>query len=109
LFHFPEFTVERPTHDFEHACLSLRDLVIRKVDPKTLSLTAAKVKLIGAISRSPCRELDTNEDGLPDLVCSFELHASDMEPGDAPATVEGQTFDGTRVRGALAVHVTIPL
>jgi hypothetical protein len=76
-----------------------------QIDPETLTLAGARVKTVGKSNKLLCSTGDINVDGLADLVCHFLTEQFFIEPGDSTAVLEGQTFDGTPIRGEDAVNI----
>jgi hypothetical protein len=78
----------------------------RRVDPSYLVLGAPKLMLSGTSRNATCRELDVNNDGLADLVCPIRTPLSVLaKPGESVAVVEGQTYDGIRIRGEFYLRI----
>lgn len=77
-----------------------------EVDPDTLRLAGAAVKLIGKSGKFQCSSQDVNGDGLLDLVCHFETQTLFLlEAGHTVAVLEGSTLDGTAIRGEDSVKI----
>lgn len=74
------------------------------VDPTTVTLAGAEVKLKGKGTPMAEQE-DVNGDGLPDLVVHVETEALQLSDGDTVAVLEGETFSGSQVMGADSVRV----
>jgi hypothetical protein len=87
------------------AILSSATFDAQTVNPDTVSLAGARVKLVGKSSRYLCRGEDVNGDGLVDLVCHVETAQFMIEPGESVAILEAETFDGTSVRGKDSVTI----
>jgi len=75
------------------------------VDPGTVSLAGAAVKMVGKGNMLLAHIDDVNGDGLLDLVCQVETAQFMIEPGEAWAVLEGQTFDGLAIRGRDSVRI----
>lgn len=75
------------------------------IDPATVSLAGATVRLIGRGSKYSCAPDDVNDDGLPDLVCHVETAAFMIESGDSVAILDAHTFSGRAVRGQDSVRI----
>jgi len=69
------------------------------VDPATVSLAGASVKMVGKSDKSLCHEEDVNGDGYTDLVCQVYTAQFMIEEGQSTAVLEATTTDGTPVRG----------
>lgn len=81
------------------AFLSSSTFDATQVNPTTVTLAGATVKLIGKGNRYACSETDVNGDLLLDLVCHVETAQFLIEPGSSMAVLEAQTFGGLRIRG----------
>ena len=70
------------------------------VDPETIRLAGASVRMVGRGNRSLCRLRDASKprDGLDDLVCRI-VNETTLEVGSTIAVIEARTFDGTMIRG----------
>jgi len=76
----------------------------RMVDPLSITLANASVALKG--KGTPMASFqDVNQDGLLDLVVHVDTQALQLTVGDTVAILEGQTFDGRRIRGSDSVRV----
>ena len=76
-----------------------------QVNPETLTLAGASVKMVGKKNKLRCHTDDVNYDGLQDLVCNFLIEQVLIQPGDSTAVLEGETFDGTPIRGEDSVKI----
>lgn len=74
------------------------------VDPTTVTLAGAEVKLRGN-GMSMASVQDVNDDGLLDLVVHVSTEAFQLSETDTEAVLEGQTFSGTPIRGTDSVRV----
>lgn len=75
-----------------------------QVDPASLRLAGAKVKVVGK-GQFSCHGEDVNLDGRPDLVCQFLTSQLVIRPGDSTVALEGTTFAGARFRGEDTVRI----
>ncbi|OLD38283.1 MAG: hypothetical protein AUI57_07565 [Candidatus Rokubacteria bacterium 13_1_40CM_2_68_8] len=75
-----------------------------QVNPATVRLAGASVKLIGHGDKYSCSTEDVNGDGFVDLVCHV-VTAQFIEPGDSLAVLEAQTFDGQAIRGEDSIRI----
>ena len=75
-----------------------------EVNPDTLALAGATVRVVGKSGKSLCHAEDVNGDTLLDLVCQFQ-NELDVQVGDSIAVLEGQTFDGTPIRGEDSIRI----
>jgi len=69
------------------------------VDPGTVTLAGAVVKMAGKSEKYLSQERDVNGDGLLDLVCQVLTAAFKIEPGASTAVLEAETFGGQSIRG----------
>jgi hypothetical protein len=69
------------------------------VDPATVSLAGASVKLVGKSDKESCKPDDVNLDGALDLVCQVYTAQFMVDEGETKAVLEAETFDGAKVRG----------
>jgi hypothetical protein len=81
------------------AILSLPTFDATTIDPDTIHLEAAGVKLTGKSEKALSHEQDVNGDGMVDLVCQILTDEMQIVVGQAIAILEGSTFDGTPIRG----------
>ena len=77
------------------------------VDPETVSLAGAGVKMVGKSGKYLSHEEDVNNDGSLDLVCQIYTaqFGLGIEPGATIAVLEAQTYDGQAIRGEDAVRI----
>lgn len=75
------------------------------VDPDTVTLAGASVKLVGKGERALAHAEDVNWDGLLDLVCQVVTEQVLLEPGESIAVLEATTFDGVNIRGEDTVNI----
>jgi T5SS/PEP-CTERM-associated repeat protein len=80
------------------AILSSAAFSALSVDPATVTLDGAAVKLVGKGQRPLCNAEDVNGDGYLDLVCHV-LTAQLPEQGDGIATLRARTFPTTASPG----------
>ena len=74
------------------------------VDPTTVSLAGADVKLKG--KGTPMYALiDVNSDGLLDIEVKVSTQALELSDGDTEATLTAQTYDGTVVVGSDTIRI----
>jgi hypothetical protein len=86
------------------AIISTAAFDARTVDPTTVTLAGAQVRLRGRGTPMASIE-DVNGDGLLDLVVHVSTEALQLSESDTEAILEGQTFGGTRIRGADSVRI----
>jgi hypothetical protein len=87
------------------AILSSPTFDATQVDPASVSLAGAKVKLIGKAGRYSCSFEDVNGDGRLDLMCHVETASFFLETGESLAVLEAETFDGRAIRGQETVRI----
>jgi DNA-binding beta-propeller fold protein YncE len=75
------------------------------VDPETVSLAGARVKMVGKSGKYLCHDEDVNEDGLLDLICQVQTIENFIVTGESVAVLEAETFDGTPIRGDDTVRI----
>ena len=86
------------------AILSEEGFDATSVDPLTVALASAQVRLRG--SGTPMASVDdVNGDGLEDLVVNVSTRALALTSVDTTATLEGSTTDGQRIEGADSVRI----
>jgi hypothetical protein len=76
-----------------------------EVNPDTIGLAGARVKLVGKSEKSLCHPEDANADGVLDLVCQVVTAGVMIEEGESVAVLEAETFGGVPVRGEDTVRV----
>ena len=69
------------------------------VDPTSVSLAGASVKLVGKSDKYLCHQEDVNLDGMMDLVCQVYTAQFMVDEGETTAILEAETFDGAKLRG----------
>ena len=76
-----------------------------QVDPESVTLAGASVRLIGRGSKFACAKEDANGDGFVDLVCHVETAQFMIESGSASAVLTATTFAGQNIRGEDSIHI----
>lgn len=87
------------------AILSSDTFDANTVDPDTISLAGASVKMVGKSGKSLCHVEEVNGDDFLDLVCQVLTEELLIELGDSVAVLEAETFDGTLIRGEDSVNI----
>jgi hypothetical protein len=86
------------------AVFSTTALDARSIDPTTITLASAPVRLKGRGTPMVSIE-DVNGDDLLDLVVHISTDALQLAASDTEAVLEGRTFDGRAIRGADSIRV----
>jgi hypothetical protein len=86
------------------AIISTAAFDARTIDPTTVTLAGAQVRLRGRGAPMASFE-DVNSDGLVDLVVHVTTEALQLSESDTEAILAGQTFGGTRIRGVDSVRI----
>jgi hypothetical protein len=86
------------------AILSTPDFDAGTVDPATVTLAGAAVRLRGRGTPMASLE-DVNGDGLRDLVLHISTDALQLTSSDVQAVLEGMTFSGMFIRGTDSVRI----
>ena len=77
-----------------------------QLDPLTVELNGAQVKLVGNKLQKPlCHANDVDADGLPDLVCQVYTVDFLLEEGQSEAILKAQTLGDVWVYGSDAIEV----
>ena len=79
--------------------------VVDVVNPATVTLTGAKVKLTGKAGKFSCSAHDVNGDGLVDLLCHVKTNQFALEPGSTVAVLEGRTTTNRAIRGEDSIQI----
>ena len=87
------------------AILSSATFDATQVDPASVSLAGAKVRLIGKADRYSCSFPDVNNDGQLDLLCHVETAQFFIETGESLAVLEAETFAGQKIRGEETIRI----
>lgn len=81
------------------AILSSESFDALTLDPETIRLNAAAVKVAGKSGKYLCHSEDVNADSYPDLVCQVLSDSFVIELGDSTAVLDGKTRSGLSVHG----------
>jgi hypothetical protein len=87
------------------AILSSADFDATQVDPTSITLSGASVKLVGKGDKYSCNPEDVNSDGLADLVCHVITDEFQLETGESVAVLKGQTLSGQQITGQDSVEI----
>ncbi|WP_198552766.1 thrombospondin type 3 repeat-containing protein [Psychromonas sp. Urea-02u-13] len=82
------------------AILSTASFDARTIDPLTVNLSGAGVKLKGKAEKPMASFKDVNGDGLIDLLTHVDTTALEIPEGEASAILNAQTYSGEAVRGS---------
>jgi hypothetical protein len=69
------------------------------VDPATVALNNAGVRVVGKRQKLLAHFYDVNRDGFKDLVCYIDLRQLDLEPGESSVILQGNTYYGMAIEG----------
>jgi hypothetical protein len=86
------------------AILSSAEFNALTVDPATVRLEGASVKLLGN-GGYQCSAQDVNGDSLSDLVCHVKTQEFNFAPGATTGVLEAITTAGTPIRGEDSVNL----
>ncbi|MCK5504657.1 MAG: DUF1566 domain-containing protein [Thermodesulfovibrionia bacterium] len=81
------------------AILSRDSFDATTINPETVSLAEARVKMVGKRGKYLCHEEDVDDDGLLDLVCQVNTAQFVVETDESFAVLEAETFDGALIYG----------
>ena len=81
------------------AILSSASFDALQVDPATVRLAGAAVKVAGNSGHFLAHAEDVNGDGLPDLLCQVYTDQFTVEEGATTAVLEARTFGGQLLQG----------
>ena len=80
------------------AILSSETFDATTIDPTTVDLAGARVKVTGKKRRPLAHAEDVNGDGLIDLFCQISTSELNIGTGDLLVVLEAQTFSGASIR-----------
>ena len=87
------------------AILSSADFDATTVDPETVTLADAKVRVVGKKSKLQASLKDVNGDGLTDLFLHIDTTGLQLTNGDVMAYLEGRTYDGEPIVGKDTIRI----
>jgi hypothetical protein len=87
------------------AILGASNFDATQVNPLTVDLAGASVKLGGKDQEPQTKERDVNSDGITDLVLKFEAAEISLDENASEAILNGQTFASELIQGADAVNI----
>lgn len=87
------------------AILSLPTFDATTINPDTIYLEAASIKLVGNTNKDLCHAEDINGDGLPDLICQILTEELQVITGQAVAMLDCLTFDGNPIHGEDVIRI----
>ncbi|HZM33743.1 MAG TPA: hypothetical protein VFC18_04545 [Burkholderiales bacterium] len=87
------------------AILSSATFNATQVDPASITLSGAAVKLVGKGANQACNAHDVNADGLLDLICQVETSDLTLEPGSSIAVLKAKTLSGEDIQGEDLIRI----
>jgi len=87
------------------AIFSAVDFDATTIDPTTVKLADAAVRVVGKKGNLQASIEDVNGDGLPDLVVHIDTQGLALGAGDVVAVLTGETYDGTLIEGSDTVRI----
>lgn len=75
------------------------------INPETVTLAGAKVKMAGKSGKYLWHEEDVNMDGLMDIVCQVYTNQFEIETGETVAVLTAETHEGMAVFGEDSVRI----
>ncbi len=87
------------------AILSSEDFDALTVDPDTVFLASAGVRLAGSSGQFLCHVQDVNDDGFDDLLCDVETAEFMIEEGSDTVELTAETFDGVQIVGTDQIRI----
>jgi hypothetical protein len=87
------------------AILSTAGFDATAVNPETVGLAGASIKMVGKSGKYLCSPEDVTGDGLIDLVCQVNTAQFMIEEGSSIAVLEAKTFGGLPIRGQDAIRI----
>lgn len=87
------------------AILSAGDFDATSVNPETVSMAGASVKMVGKSGKYLCSTEDVNGDSLVDLVCHVYTAQFMIEEGSSIAVLEAKTYSGQPIRGEDSIRI----
>ncbi len=85
--------------------MSTPDFDATGVDPATVELAGAGVRVVGKRGKLVVAAELVNDDDLLDLVVHIETSALQLTVNDTEAVLTGETFDGIPIRGSDSVRI----
>ena len=87
--------------------VQLVDFHATKVDPETVRLADATVKMVGKGGKLLCHTEDVDGDGLTDGICQVVVSEMAVALGstDTQATLHAQTVDGAAIAGSDSINI----
>ena len=87
------------------AIFSSADFDATTVDPETVTLADARVRVVGKKSKLQASLKDVNGDGLTDLFLHIDTTGLQLTNGDVMAYLEGRTYDGESIVGKDTIRI----
>jgi hypothetical protein len=75
------------------------------VDPKTVGLAGAPVKLVGKNENPLAKTKDINSDNIDDLLVKIMTAELALDSSDTEAVLEGRTFAGDEIEGKDIIRI----
>ncbi|MGD8727998.1 MAG: hypothetical protein PVH40_10155 [Gemmatimonadales bacterium] len=87
------------------AVLSTADFDAATIDPATVTLAIAGVRVVGNAGNLLATLEDVNSDGLLDLLVHIDTQGLELESGDAVAVLRASTYGGDAIEGTDTVRI----
>ncbi|HLB24844.1 MAG TPA: hypothetical protein VJM83_00800, partial [Nitrospirota bacterium] len=87
------------------AVLGSADFDAATVDPESVALSGAKVKMVGMAGKFLYHDEDINGDGFTDRVFQIYTEQFLIEPGATVAVLTGTTYTGTPIQGEDFINI----
>jgi len=87
------------------AILSSSNIDATEIDPESIILEAASIKLTSKKETALCHEKDVNSDGFIDMLCQIMTDELQIVVGQAIAKLQGETYTGNLIRGEDSIKI----
>ena len=81
------------------AILSSESFDATAVNPDSIQLEGASVKIAGKSNKYLCHTEDVNADGLIDLLCQINTNQLQIQPGQSVCVLKAKTNEGISIKG----------